>query len=361
MVSKTRRNRHRTRKGGSHAHTKSSRVSRLNPDSVSRHAADAEAKGKEAAVKAQAAAKLAEKQANFARLAALKANGMAEEARKRVAYIKSTLFDNENEDDQPYEVLIHTTGTYSGSVKNKLGNLVKDGYGEFKGIGKTYRGEWKDNKQHGFGVFVQNRYNQYVGYVYEGEWKDGEMTGYGIFRFDSGDVYKGCHNNQQFDGYGVYFFISNSGFFKGEFKQDIKDGFGTYDSDNMSQSGLYSNDIFMVGRGTIRYVTGTYTGDLKCENKSNKVLKHGNGTYIYANGDVYEGQFKNNKQYGKGKLTKFDGTVEEGVWSGNRLTGTITYPPGSGLQPETGFFDTGERLNPEQKAILSGDDTDIES
>jgi hypothetical protein len=316
-------------------------VSRLNPDSVSRHAADAEAKGKEAAVKAQAAAKLAEKQANFARLAALKANDMPEEAQK---------------------IVISKDGTYSGSVvKDKSGELVRDGYGEFKGIGKTYRGEWKDNKQHGFGVFVQNRYNQYVGYVYEGEWKDGEMTGYGIFRFDSGDVYKGCHNNQQFDGYGVYFFISNSGFFKGEFKQDIKDGFGTYDSDTMSQSGLFSNDIFMVGRGTIRYETGTYTGDLKCDSTFNKVLKHGNGTYIYENGDVYEGQFKNNKQYGKGKLTKSNGTVEEGVWSGNRLTGTITYPPGLRLQPESGFFDTGKRLNSKQKDILSGDDTDVES
>jgi hypothetical protein len=35
---------------------------------------------------------------------------------------------------------------------------------------------------------------------------------------------------------------------------------------------------------------------------------------IYSNGDIYEGDFVDNKRHGNGKMTYPDGKVEEGRW-----------------------------------------------
>mgnify|MGYP003849388355 CR=1 FL=1 len=40
--------------------------------------------------------------------------------------------------------------------------------------------------------------------------------------------------------------------------------------------------------------------------------KHGKGTFIYANGDKYEGEFKNNIFHGDGTLIFADGTKYKG-------------------------------------------------
>ena len=34
----------------------------------------------------------------------------------------------------------------------------------------------------------------------------------------------------------------------------------------------------------------------------------------YAYGDIYEGEFKNGKKYGFGKITSLNGDVKEGRW-----------------------------------------------
>jgi len=349
-------------------------VSRLSPDSASKEVADAEKKGKEVAVKADAAARLAEREAAFARRAALKARDIAQALDAADDDSSDSEGDgdgNGNGDGNGDEsrqrqrrerkltrVLESRHGTYKGSVKSRF-STVRHGYGEFETDTATYQGEWKDNKEHGFGVYVLQSSRRYNGYRYEGEWKDGEMTGYGICVYSDGDSYSGHNLNGEFDGYGVYLHTSTTGgVSKCEYKQGVKHGFGTYESGDMSHSGSYSYDKFVVGRGTIRLASGTYAGDLKGARASTATLKHGNGTYTYANGDVYEGQFKHDKQYGKGKLTKPDGTVEEGTWSGTRLTGKITYPPGAGLPPAFGEFDTGAPLAPLQEAVFSGDDTD---
>ena len=365
MVSKTRHKRHQPRKGGSH--TRKSSVSRLSPDSASKEVADVEKKGKEVAVKADAAAKLAEREAVFARRAALKARDIAQAL--DAADDNSSDSDGEEHGDESRQrqrqerkltrVLEFRHGTYKGGVRSRFGT-TRHGYGEYATDTETYQGEWKDDKEHGFGVYVLKTTRQYNGYTYEGEWKDGQMTGYGICTFSGGgDTYKGHNLNGEFDGYGVYLHTSTTGgVSKCEYVQGVKHGFGTYDSADLSHSGLYSKDRFILGRGRVRLAAGVYTGDFKGERGSTAALRHGNGKQVYTNGDVYEGQFKNNKPYGKGTLTKPDGTVEEGVWSGTRLTGKITYPPASGLQPVVGKFDTGAPLAPLQEAVISGDDTD---
>ena len=46
---------------------------------------------------------------------------------------------------------------------------------------------------------------------------------------------------------------------------------------------------------------------------------NGFGRYFYKNGDIYEGDWINNKKQGRGKIIYNDGTVEEGQWENDEI------------------------------------------
>jgi hypothetical protein len=348
MALKTRRRRHRHKgKGGSGAHTR-----RLSHSSESKEAAEAEIKGNAVAVKVDEAVIIAETQASLARIAALHARDMARAADDAAVRVDLGL-DPEIVQHEGKTVVVGISEYAMGTYKGNITRGKRHGFGELEMSTEMYQGEWKNDKRDGFGVLIikPNARRGREGYTYEGEWKDGKMSGYHRIVHANRDSYIG-YMNEQFDGYGVYVHFNEGVVSKCEYKKNLSDGFGTYESANMSYSGMYKDDKFVRGRGTIRSPTGVYTGDLKGDAK----LKHGNGTYTYTNGDVYKGQFKNNKRYGKGKLTLPDGTVQEGIWSGDKMTGDITYPAGG--QSLYGDFMNGVPLAPPQEAILSGDDTD---
>jgi len=58
--------------------------------------------------------------------------------------------------------------------------------------------------------------------------------------------------------------------------------------------------------------------------------RNGNGTYTFANGDKYVGEFKDGKYHGQGTYTKSDGTVEKGIWENGKLVEPTTPKPKSG-------------------------------
>ena len=46
---------------------------------------------------------------------------------------------------------------------------------------------------------------------------------------------------------------------------------------------------------------------------------NGYGTYTFANGDKYVGEWKDGKQHGQGTYTGTDGTVMKGIWENGEL------------------------------------------
>jgi hypothetical protein len=58
----------------------------------------------------------------------------------------------------------------------------------------------------------------------------------------------------------------------------------------------------------------------------------------YVNGDVYEGEWKDGKQHGKGKMTWVIGRVYEGEWKDGKMAGKrMCDPPdpaGSSKRPK---------------------------
>ena len=55
-------------------------------------------------------------------------------------------------------------------------------------------------------------------------------------------------------------------------------------------------------------IRDSYEGEYKNDKQ------HGQGKMTWASGDIYEGEYKNDKQHGQGKMTWADGTIYEGAW-----------------------------------------------
>jgi hypothetical protein len=79
------------------------------------------------------------------------------------------------------------------------------------------------------------------------------------------------------------------------------------------------------GQGIMTYANGDkYDGQFK-DGK-----KHGQGTLTFANGHKYIGQFKDDAMHGQGTITYADGEKYDGQWKDDRLhgEGTYTWPNG---------------------------------
>ena len=74
------------------------------------------------------------------------------------------------------------------------------------------------------------------------------------------------------------------------------------------------------GRGVMRYADGdVYDGEFKADEKE------GRGVFRWASGDVYEGEFKAGKIEGRGVFRYADGGVYEGEWKADKMEGRGVY------------------------------------
>ena len=79
-------------------------------------------------------------------------------------------------------------------------------------------------------------------------------------------------------------------------------------------------------------------------------MKNGKGTYTWANGNSYTGDFVNDERTGQGTFTWANGDRYEGGFVNGKLQGqgTYTWAAADGAQPRvyTGYFKDG-LINPE--------------
>jgi len=173
--------------------------------------------------------------------------------------------------------------------KGDLRNGKPHGYGVFKtSDGARYEGQWDQGQRSGKGRYIDSS-----GASYEGEWKEHDKSGKGVeiypdkARYD-GDFVKGCKH-----GVGRYT-TSTGATYEGQFKQDKYDGEGCYD--------------FTSGR---KYVGQWKRGQME-----------GTGKMVWANGVSYEGSYAQDVRHGEGLVRWPDGRVYQGHWQKGRLIGS---------------------------------------
>ena len=132
------------------------------------------------------------------------------------------------------------------------------------------------------------------GTKYEGEIHENKISGEGKYYFPTGAKYHGHLLNGLRDGFGKYF--SPEGvIYEGEWKKGLKNGKGLMKRDNMTYEGDWKNGC-IDGSGKIKWENGNiYNGEFKENHIS------GYGFMIWYNLlEKYFGKWKNDKQNGNG-------------------------------------------------------------
>jgi hypothetical protein len=151
--------------------------------------------------------------------------------------------------------------------------------------GQVYKGEWKNNKKHGYGIQVWSNGNKY-----EGDWANGLREGHGVFWLKKGGklrkAYAGNWARGHKDGLGVQFY-EDKGRYEGNWVNGMRQGRGTLFFENAD----------------------VYVGDW------NEDMRSGFGTLTRANEDVYEGEWLSDKREGAGiYYYKSKEKIYDGEW-----------------------------------------------
>ena len=175
-----------------------------------------------------------------------------------------------------------------------------------------YDGEIEDNLFNGNGKMVYKD-----GRVYEGEWVQGNKEGNGSLLWPDGSKYWGEFKNDQINGEGEFLW-SNGATYKGTFVNGCFNGTGTLKSQNGSsytgnfQNGLYHGKGKFIWIGENKDNKERYMGEYKYGQKD------GNGKYVFPNGDIYEGEWFDNKPHGQGQY-ETEGKIYKAIWRNGQI------------------------------------------
>ncbi|NXY62502.1 R10B2 protein, partial [Callaeas wilsoni] len=182
---------------------------------------------------------------------------------------------------------------YEGSIKDGL----RHGYGVFRSGTRpvSYFGYWCNGKRHGKGVIY---YDQEQTSWYSGEWVNNVREGWGSRCYRSGNTYEGQWEKNLRHGHGKMKWLTANQEYTGQWACGIQHGCGIHtwflERMHMSQYPLrneYVGDFVKGerhGRGTFIYADGAmYSGEWDCNKK------HGKGIFVFKNGHVFQGEFVN--------------------------------------------------------------------
>ncbi|EFC46511.1 predicted protein, partial [Naegleria gruberi] len=303
-------------------------------------------------------------------------------ANGKLVYVTGEQYEGKFIDDLPDDdngvFRFANMSVYTGQVKK--GQLT--GVGELKyKDGGIYKGSFVNGKREGKGSFEFYEGNQKVRH-YDGDWENDSMSGQGtLINTTIQQVYTGQFKNNVYHGQGIFNFQTRSLEFEGDMIDSRKNGFGklVY-SDGSYYEGQFNNDE-MTGTGSFvdsdRVYNGQFVkslfhgkGKLKATFKSKDYVFEGEfrehqpyngvGSVVVSRktGDYWDGEFKNGKFSGKGRLTFEDASVYEGNVKNSLCEGkgVVTYPDGSIY---SGSFSNDERHGPGTLTIKDGDEKDF--
>ena len=225
---------------------------------------------------------------------------------------KSVIAEGEGE----YNWNAPQASTYKGRVSGSLG--LRNGKGTFEctlpdGSKLVYTGDWIDGKRHGSGKQVTTSPDGQAK-TYEGEWANGLQHGVGTMTYSSGNVYSGEWENGLKHGQGEMHWYDRNEHYKGEWRGGKCEGFGKH--------------VWLRGEsnsGILTVDSNSYSGQWKAG------LRHGRGTFLYANGASYNGEWNRGHKQGQGLYVFEDGRIYSGPFHRDNMTGE---DPGRGSSTE---------------------------
>lgn len=204
---------------------------------------------------------------------------------------------------------------YEGTFyHNDLSGLGKLTWGEQV----VYEGKIDKGYRHGNGTYI-NKVHQII---YEGNWRWGRIQGYGKIYYQNGSRYEGEFDDGYRHGKGIMYY-TNGNFYDGEWKNNCKNGWGTMNWKNCCQKyeGTWKHDmpngfgsyLWLLNNSEHSFLRNRYEGNFV------NGTRQGLGTYYYANGSKYEGDWNDNIKEGCAIFTEENGNVITGFFEVDRL------------------------------------------
>ena len=159
------------------------------------------------------------------------------------------------------------------------------------------------NERHGYGRLTTTKS------VFLGEWRNDRFTGWGRETRRSGKVLEGKYIDGVVEGKGIL--RNNKGnTYVGDFSNSKRHGKGILDTHKVHYEGEFKNDK-LSGQGRIIFKNEGHVYEGQFEN--NEI--NGYGTFKWKNGDSYTGQMMNGKMHGNGVYRYNNGQVFEGTYA----------------------------------------------
>ncbi|GMF09216.1 unnamed protein product [Phytophthora lilii] len=198
------------------------------------------------------------------------------------------------------ELIYSDGGRYVGQWKSSQ----RHGKGIYQSAdGYEYTGDWVDGRKHGVGIQTAPSGERYVG-----NFSEGKMNGIGVLFAANGDRYEGKFQESRPNGFGKFKKVTGDRFI-GHTVNGLACGVGTMSTaDGEVYKGHWEGD-FRHGTGVCFYPNGAvYSGGWWRGRWS------GSGVYVSSEGIRYIGEFSKGKQHGKGKLLFDNGDVFDGYF-----------------------------------------------
>mmetsp|Transcript_10650 Transcript_10650/g.20512 ORF Transcript_10650/g.20512 Transcript_10650/m.20512 type:complete len:851 (-) Transcript_10650:179-2731(-) len=172
-------------------------------------------------------------------------------------------------------------GTYTGIILRSTGMPHGPGRMIYQEDRRTYDGEWRHGRWHGYG-----RATFANGDTYDGEYRFDQRHGRGRYQWSDGRIYDGMFREDRRHGRGTFTWPDGA-VYEGEFRSGQREGQGSY---QFSDGGRYEGS----------WKDGRYSGYGVCK---------------WEDGRCYKGEWLNGMAHGKGIETFADGSVRhDGQW-----------------------------------------------
>ena len=203
--------------------------------------------------------------------------------------------------------------------------------------GATYVGDYKEDKDknqvmHGKGEFVSKAFR------YKGEFRDNKKDGKGLHVWANGDKFDGDFVADEPAGRGLWEFATGDRY-EGDIAKGKFNGKGTLTTKAGDKYVGTFVDSLQHGKGVYQFANGDkYDGEMKqgklagvgvytSKNGDRREatfvdgVAQGQGVYHFSNGDRYEGEFQSGALTGKGKYYYSNGLRTEGTYVNGALKG----------------------------------------
>ena len=206
---------------------------------------------------------------------------------------------NNEQDYQPANTSLQSQNQKNQSFHKKffiIKNETRSHRTSYSTSDSIYIGKYVNKKRNGQGKLILADQS-----YYEGNFKDGEFNGNGYFRTRN-YTYKGQFIAGKKDGKGKLESFNTKSIYEGEFKNDMKEGYGIEKyNDGSIYKGHYKNGM-KEGTGILSLKKEKKNSIFEGEFKDDKIW--GKGIYKWENGKKYEGEWENNEISGFGILTE---------------------------------------------------------